>query len=94
MQRPDLALLVHDLQRYYGPTYHGMTSAMVDLWLTHLQPYPPDVALLAVQRWAAAHLPEQPPTLMDLVGVMGSLQQERRQVWTGAMVTMPPKETC
>lgn len=79
MQRSDIARLNHELQRYYGERYAGLTAAMADLWLEKLHPFPADLAVPTVKRFASAHPLHIVPALDDLAALMEQMQREQRQ---------------
>ncbi len=79
MQPSEIAMINAQLQRFYGERYAGITTDMAGLWYEQLKPFPYELAIQAIRRWAADHLPHQPPTLTQLITQMEDVQAEQRR---------------
>src|SRR5262245_21907469 len=91
MDAKEMAQINALLQRFYGDRLTGLTLEMAALWYEQLRGFPADLAAHAVKRWAADHLPHQPPTLTQLVTQIEDLQaeQRRQRAAAGQRVTLP-----
>jgi hypothetical protein len=78
MQKTDIAALNAQLQRLYGQSYTGISTAMAEIWYKRLQPFPAALIEPAIERWAVNHLPRHVPSIEDLATLMEEIRREQR----------------
>jgi hypothetical protein len=83
MQKTDIAALNTHLQRLYGQSYSGISTAMAEIWYKRLQGFPATLIEPAIERWAVHHLPRHVPAIEDLATIMEDIRREQRAAARG-----------
>jgi hypothetical protein len=83
MQKTDIAALNTHLQRLYGQSYTGISTAMAEIWYKRLQGFPAALIEPAIERWAVNHLPRHVPAIEDLATIMEDIRREQRAASRG-----------
>jgi hypothetical protein len=83
MQKTDIAELQVQLQRLYGQSYTGISTAMAEIWYKRLQPFSAALIEPAIERWAVSHLPRHMPSIEDLATLMEDIRREHRAASRG-----------